>query len=458
MLAHKNYSCFRGKLLQIAVILSVMTLSVVSWGHEVKSSSGSAWLDVPEFIPLSVPDRIVLTWTADPARSQAVTWRTNDKIKQGYGEIAEAGEGPLFVEKLRKVKAKTVSFDGDSGKAHYHTVEFTDLRPRTKYAYRVGDGTHFSEWSHFITAGDRSDPFSFVYVGDAQNAIKSHWSRVIRSAFTDAPKAAFMLHAGDLVNRAEHDAEWGEWFYATGFIHRMIPCIATPGNHEYASNEKTGTKNLSKNWRPTFAFPQHGPKGLKESVYFIDYQGLRIVSLNSNERQQEQVSWLKQALAKSKARWHIVTFHHPLYASKEGRDNSELRNLWQPVFDTHRVDLVLQGHDHTYARSGLLTHENIGTGVTLRDQTAGTVYVVSVSGPKMYTLGELPLMTRTAEDTQLYQIIHINHDKLRYEAKTATGRLYDGFTLVKRNGKTNQLIEQVPPRPERRRINGERVP
>ena len=67
-------------------------------------------------------------------------------------------------------------------------------------------------------------------------------------------------------------------------------------------------------------------------------------------------------------------------------DNPEIREALQPIFEYYGVDLVLQGHDHTYARSGLMTHENVGTGVTARSPKAGTVYVVSVSGPKMPTI------------------------------------------------------------------------
>jgi len=443
----------------ICVVALIVALPVgpAALGHEVGHEGDHAIVHRPEFTSTPVPDRIILSWTGDPSTSQAVTWRTSGDVAEGVGEIAVAGEGPVFVWKAQRVKAKTVSLEADLGPASYHTVEFTDLKPGTKYAYRVGNGKVFSEWSHFTTAGDWDKPFTFIYVGDAQNDIKSHWSRLIRTAFTDAPKAAFIIHAGDLINRANRDAEWGQWFYATGFIHRMIPCIATPGNHEYARPNPDAKRGLSVHWRPTFAFPEHGPKGLEESCYFLDYQGARIIALNSNERQKEQVPWLKKVLRQAKDRWTIVTFHHPLYASAEGRDNTELRNLWQPIFDEFRVDLVLQGHDHTYARSGLMTHENLPTGATTRSPTAGTVYVVSVSGPKMYELEPRPFMKRAAEDTQLYQIIRVNGDQLRYQARTATGRLYDGFTLIRRPGQPNQLIEQTPKRKERRRVDGRRV-
>ena len=59
----------------------------------------------------------------------------------------------------------------------------------------------------------------------------------------------------------------------------------------------------------------------------------------------------------------------------------------------------------------------------------------------------------SADDTQLYQIIRIDGDQQHYQARTATGRLYDGFTLIKRHGRPHQLIEEIPNRKERRRIN-----
>jgi hypothetical protein len=50
-------------------------------------------------------------------------------------------------------------------------------------------------------------------------------------------------------------------------------------------------------------------------------------------------------------------------------------------------------------------------------------------------------MVRMAEDTQLYQVIHIDGMKLRYEARTATGELYDAFVLEKTVGEPNRMTE-----------------
>ncbi|MBI1355010.1 MAG: metallophosphoesterase [Acidobacteria bacterium] len=394
--------------------------------------------------PTRVPDRVILNWNGDPTTTQAVTWRTSVDVDQAVAEIAVAEDGPLFVDNARRVAAATEPFESDLGPAHYHSVAFNGLEPETLYVYRVGDGEEaWSEWLHFRTASTAAKPLTFLYVGDAQNDIFSMWSRLIRQGYAAAPDADFLIHAGDLINRANRDAEWGEWSLAAGWINRSVPSLPTPGNHEY---DKTDGQGLSRHWRPSFTLPENGPAGPPpETSYFIDVQGVRIVALNSNEAQQEQAAWLDGLLADNPNRWTVVTHHHPIFSASEGRDNPELRALWQPIYDKHGVDLVLQGHDHTYARSNLMTGENVQNG------PAGTVYVVSVSGPKMYEVQDAPWMVRSAEDTQLFQKIRIDGDLLRFESYTARGILYDAFELRKRDGQPNELVEIEPESPVRRR-------
>lgn len=439
-----------------AAILGIAILSGVTVAHDGPDDHPAPVkaADAEVHKPSAVPDRIVLSWSADPRSTMSATWRTSPEVGSPIAQIAVAESGPKFAESAATLAARSEKLEADLGPALYHSITFRDLQPATKYAYRVGDGVNWSEWNQFTTASDQPQPFSFIYFGDAQNDVKSHWSRVVREAYSDAPKAAFLLHAGDLINHAESDAEWGEWFSAASHIHRMIPCVPTPGNHEYfAEKELAGIpiqSRLSRHWRRMFTLPENGPKGLGETTYWFDYQDARIVSLNSNVDFLGQAAWLDRLLADNPRKWTILTFHHPLYSSKEGRDNPLLRAAWQPVIDRHKVDLVLQGHDHTYARSGLMT-QNVATGEATRSRE-GTVYVVSVSGPKQYDLGRRPFMHRAGEDTQLYQVITIDGDELRYRAHTATGAAYDGFTLKKRgHGESNELIDQIPDIPERLR-------
>jgi phosphodiesterase/alkaline phosphatase D-like protein len=181
--------------------------------------------NVELYAPTPMPDRIVLTWAGDPTNSQSVTWRTSVEVDKAYAEIAIATPGPEFAKSSIRVEAESIALKTDLSTAHYHSAEFKGLTPGTKYAYRVGDGINWSEWFQFSTSKVEQEPFSFIYFGDAQNDIRSMWSRVIREAYSDAPKAKFLLHAGDLINTAQSDAEWGEWFGAGAWLNATIPNV-----------------------------------------------------------------------------------------------------------------------------------------------------------------------------------------------------------------------------------------
>ncbi|QRR03704.1 purple acid phosphatase family protein [Dyadobacter sandarakinus] len=385
------------------------------------------------------PDRMILGYKGDPATTQAVNWRTDSTVSQGVAAIHEADASPDFTTKASLVQATSQPVTPDGRQVVYHEVNFTGLKPATQYAYRVGDGTRWSEWFHFTTAADKPAPISFLYFGDAQNDIRSLWSRAIRGAFATLPKANFIIHAGDLINRSNTDYEWGEWFEAGGWINGMIPNLPVPGNHEYF---RDGLKEkVSKHWRPQFALPENGLEGLLETVYFIDYQGTRFVFLNSEEATlgkrhlNEQAEWFENTVKNNPNRWTVVVHHHPIYSTKKGRDNDEWREKMEPLYKKYKVDIVLQGHDHTYGR-GI----NMPVGQS-RKKPDGPIYVVSVSGPKMYDIGLQDWMDRAASNTQLYQVITIDEGKLAFKAYTVTGELYDAFELNKDANGSNTLTE-----------------
>lgn len=389
--------------------------------------------------PAPYPDRVILTWSEDPATTMSVTWRTDTTVSRGVAEIADAVDGPDVVKHARRLEAATERYQTNAGAAHSHSVTFRGLQPGRAYLYRVGDGSRWSEWNQFRTAGKPGDPLTFLYLGDVQADIHALWARVIRQAFAAAPDARFIVYAGDLINNNDRDEQWGEFHAAAGFIHRMIPVLAAPGNHEYSLSDR----RISPNWRPQFAFPVNGPAGLEETCYWLDIQGLRLVVLNSVERRKEQAEWLEGVLARNPARWTVVVFHHPIYSSARGRDNKEVRELWQPILDKYGVDLVLQGHDHTYARIGPKRYGDASSG------NGGPVYVTSVSGAKMYEMDRPQAFQRAAEQTQLFQVVRIDGDRLSFEARTASGALYDAFQLRKRADRSNEfrdLAPQTPPR------------
>ena len=71
--------------------------------------------------------------------------------------------------------------------------------------------------------------------------------------------------------------------------------------------------------------------------------------------------------------------------------------------------------------------------------TSPSMYVVSMSGSKMYANDEPLWADKSGGHVQLYQLITINGKKLCYRSYTVTGELFDAFDLIKRKGKNNKF-------------------
>jgi len=169
----------------------------------------------------------------------------------------------------------------------------------------------------------------------------------------------------------------------------------------------------------------------------VDYQDVRIIVLNSNFNLNTQTKYIEEKLKSSTAKWNIITCHHSIFSPALGRDFRYGRKNWKPLFDKYNVDLVLNGHDHTYARGHVpKIYEN-----DIESNEIKTVYVTSVSGPKFYRLDRKQLKEGYIDDgyksdkishlVQFFQVITINDNKLTYVAYTATGKEYDRAVIIK---------------------------
>ena len=398
-------------------------------------------------IPSKDPDRIILTFNGNPSTMRAVTWRTDNTVDIAEAQIAIAGVNSDFANEAMTYIASTEEFDlglyksNKSLVVNYHSVVFDNLKPNTLYAYRVGYDQNWSEWIQFKTANDVYSPTQFVYFGDAQNDILSHWSRVIRMAYQTAPDASFVIHAGDLVDNAHKDYEWAQWFKAGGFIHSQWTAIPVVGNHEFQrfdGYEGSLPRRLSIQWRPQFTLPieMDLDSSLHETVYSIKYHDILIIVLNSTGYLEKQTEYIKKKLSTSDAKWKIITNHHSVFSPAEGRDFEYARKVWKPLFEKYGVDLVLNGHDHTYAR-GHVPEKSVNN-----DSSGNfkTLYVTSVSGPKQYNVDKEQIKNyesdgyksdKLGEQTQFFQVISIENNKLIYNAYTTLGDLYDQAIIVK---------------------------
>jgi 3',5'-cyclic AMP phosphodiesterase CpdA len=101
----------------------------------------------------------------------------------------------------------------------------------------------------------------------------------------------------------------------------------------------------------------------KGYYYSFDYGDVRFIQLNTNDAfgsskklSDEQYNWLVEQLETNDKKWLIVGMHHGMYSVGSWGNDSRivhitkgLRNQLSDLFAQYGVDLVLQGHDHTYS-------------------------------------------------------------------------------------------------------------
>lgn len=396
------------------------------------------------YVASEMPDRVVATPAQDAARGFAVRWRTNAQVKAPWLEIVPAGDSPA-VGTPRRILSVTSSHSTDNGQAHVHRAEVDGLQPDTLYLFRVQGQDSWSSWRQLRTLGDRpiaGRSLSLLYFGDTQNRNLGHVSRVTREAMRHAGDATLALYGGDLVSEAVIDNEWGEWFEAAGDLPQVMLLAPAIGNHEYwEEHEDTPQERrvLGEHWRSSFALPDNGAPHphARATTYWFEAQGVRFVVLDGTSAldlgsAEAQARWLDGVLSSRPQPWTVVMLHQPVYSPRGRGASAKLHAALAPVLDKHRVDLVLQGHDHTYGR-----RSGDRPGQTLPQ------YVVSVAGPKQYRLSDQARRTMdpTAEDTQLFQVIRVDGQRLRYQARTVTGRLYDDVEVRRTPQGHKQVVE-----------------
>lgn len=377
------------------------------------------------------PDQIVLTWSDDPTMTQTIQWRTSPAAKQGVVLYEKkSAMNPLAARRPRpsRVRADTVKLENqdlvNDPLIHRHTAVLRDLQPGTTYVYSVGDGSAggWSDLAEFTTAPAEMQPFSFIYMGDAQNGLY-RWGTLLKNAFRERPDAAFYIMAGDLIDRGQDRGDWDAFFHNAAGVYDRRQLVPAIGNHE----NQGGHPKL---YLDLFTLRENGPSLVeKERAYSFEYSNALFVILDSNLEPASQTEWLDQQLAQSDATWKFVVYHHPAYSSAPRRDNEDVRNLWTPIFDKYHVDFALQGHDHAYLRTYPMKDQK-----PVDSPAEGTIYIVSVSGTKMYDQDKRDYTEFGMTNVATYQVldIQISGDRLVYRAYDIDGKLRDEFVIEKK--------------------------
>ncbi len=357
------------------------------------------------------PEQIILTWTADPATSQTVTWLTPDKAPARVQYLISDDFAGNY-DAAQQMDAVSTAFDS----THYrYTVNITGLIPDTKYLYRVGREGAWSETLSFTTAADTQE-FSFLYMGDVQSGY-AEWGSTLNSVEQTQPQIKFALLGGDLTDNGGDEGEWGQFLAAAAGVFSRIPVMPAMGNHD-------GAMFLN-----FFALPANGPEGLKQTFYSFDYGNAHFVVLNSGNNTDERAKqWLREDLQGAAKNWKFVVFHIPAYpVTYDYKEiDKSIRANWVPILEQNRVDMVFVGHQHEYMR----THP-IYQGAVVTEHAYGIVYVMGNAGSKTYAgSGGFPYIAKEQTGSN-YQVIDIDGNVLKLTAKETTGELIESYTINK---------------------------
>ncbi|MEU3182939.1 metallophosphoesterase family protein [Streptomyces sp. NPDC006923] len=446
---------------------------------------------------------------------RTVTWYSSADTAQKLqvaptAELAN-GEFPAGAATFDAIGGANIASSG--GFNRHATI--TGLKENTAYSYRVGTEGNWSTAYSFKTQ-DFEGNYDFLFFGDPQIGSsgdlaqdQAGWQDTVDVALAANPDSELLVSGGDQVESANNESQWNS-FLAPDKL-RQYPWAATIGNHDVggkAYEQHFSTPNTDRS-APLYSNgdPASNTSG---GDYWYIYKDVLFIDLNSNSYATSQggggdaahIKYVTDIINKhgSEAKWKVLTYHHSIYSpashAKDG-DNKTRRVDFPTTFSKLGVDLVLQGHDHSYSRSYLIKNSEKANpdekpgAADVYPGPGGVLYVTanSSSGSKYYDItkpdssgtsgagnGADPLnpdsywynSVQNQEHVRTYVKVQVRNDKLVVEnvrsgtcdapnsevsqgswcnnttAEQPVGSLVDKVTVHPYNGDSQSLQVNVP--------------
>jgi len=173
-----------------------------------------------------------------------------------------------------------------------------------------------------------------IIYGDTRNNYEIH-KKVVKSFLKKSP--AMVFNTGDLVYDGDNTSLWPLFYNIIKPILKVARYYPVLGNHE----------RNSINYFKLFNLPNN------EKWYSIDFKNINFFILDSNSDlsvDSRQHLWLNSKLKASKKHFKILIFHHPLYSVGRHGGEIKLRNSLMELIKKYKVQLIFNGHDHSYQR------------------------------------------------------------------------------------------------------------
>lgn len=360
------------------------------------------------------------------------TWYSKSK-EQGYLEIVEANDQKDF-SNATKIKAvtsdKNTTFDiNDKSNAKVKIekdkkdqalkdlyelkdmsnsqVNIKNLKPNTKYMYRVYNGNGKKSQVFEFTTQPKGG-FTFVLAGDPQigagkfYADRDKWEKALGTIKKQVPQMSFLYSLGDQVNEYTSKSE----LEYSGYIEREnakgITFATLIGNHDSQANS----------YSQHFALPNLQAEGKTEagSNYYFVYNNTLFIQLNSNNMNTaEHKATIEKAIEMTKnqnIKWKVVGFHHAIYSAATHANDDDIikrRAEYPALMKQYGIDLIVSGHDHVYTRSRMM---NGGVAIeSERNFTDKSKEEGKVPSKYVNPKGQLYLTANSASGSKHYDLV-----------------------------------------------------
>ena len=326
---------------------ATLTSSDLAWDAELTYQTGAAAVTRGPYLAMGTPE------------SMSIRWRTNVPT-----------DSRVWLGSAPGALAPDV---GDPALTTEHELRVSGLSPATQYFYAVGTGdsiltgddaqTWFdtaphpdsATWTRVWVLGDSGVP------GAPQNRVRDAYYGYAAGTQTDV---WLMLGDNAYASGTDSDFQAGVFVPYAPFLrtHALWP---TRGNHDLLYG------GANDDYYDLFTMPDAAQAGgvpsLTEAWYSFDHGDVHFVCLDSEGSDRSpgsaMLTWLEADLQATDRRWIVAFWHHPPYTKgSHDSDNpgdsggrmQDMRQAAMPILEAGGVDLVLNGHSHSYERSFLL--------------------------------------------------------------------------------------------------------
>ena len=339
------------------------------------------------------PQAVMLSYYDGPD-TRGFAWQTSTSVSSGALWLLK-GEWNSSTGNFDTNQVATATSTKQSTECYTHKAHVTGLAVGT-WSYRLGTASHYA-YGKFVVR-DGKQPFVAVNITDIQlkSADKlSNWKNVVKAANT-------VLGGG---SNADTIISCGDFFDQTnpsGYSRYVCMGVtADQARDEFADVAWTmvsGNHDTSY-YKACCAENYDAAASSGGGCHSYDYGAAHVATIPYASSLSSGVeAWLKADLAAAQdAQWRILVMHFGPYTTADHGQSANATYVQKisGLCATYKVDLVLQGHDHTYSKTlpylwsgpGYTSSATDSTAVNLKpatidingqtyyDNPEGTVYV-----------------------------------------------------------------------------------